>query len=490
LLNRGIRNLAVVVVDNKKGGVVAYVGNVGKARSFDSAQYVDIAQSPRSTGSILKPFLYGLMLQEGLINPEMLVPDIPTRYEGFRPKNFDRQFRGAVPAKTALAWSLNVPAVRLLHQYGIAKFKNKLSRWGMATLFRPAEDYGLSLILGGAEGRLVEITSMYAEMGRRAMGLEDDSWKIRILTDEKKILSGLRELSPGAAYLTLQALTEVNRPDEEGFWRNFSSARWVAWKTGTSFGLKDAWAVGVTPNYTVGVWAGNADGEGRPEITGLTAAAPFLFEVLGLLDTGGEIAAPPGSLKTIEVCRDSGYLAGELCPQKDIWVPAESHFDRTCVYHQLVHLDPAGRYRVDSRFESVARMNHQSWFVLPPVQEYYYRTWHPEYRPLPPLRPGNSSRVDTADGSRIMNLVYPEPGTAVFIPVDLDGQAQEVVFEAVHRQKEALIHWHLDEDYLTTTRHFHKIALNPPAGEHQLVLVDGEGRRLVRKFTVMGKSGT
>jgi len=488
LLNRGLRNLAVVIIDNRKGAVSAYVGNVGSGRSFDSAQYVDAAQSPRSTGSILKPFLYGLMLQEGGLNPEMLVPDIPTRYEGFRPRNFDRQFRGAVPARTALAWSLNVPAVRLLNQYGIAKFKNKLSRWGMNTLFSPAEDYGLSLILGGAEGKLLEITSMYAEMGQRAMGLKGDGLKTRLLRGEKKIPSGLNDLSPGAAYLTLLALTEVNRPDEEGFWRNFSSARWVAWKTGTSFGLKDAWAVGVTPNYTIGVWAGNADGEGRPEITGLSAAAPFLFEVLGLLSTGGEITAPPGSLRRIDVCQDSGYLATELCPKKSVWVPVESHFDQTCLYHQLVHLDPTGKYRVDSRFESVASMKHESWFVLPPVQEYYYRTWHPDYRPLPPLRPGKNNQVDVADGSRIMNLVYPEPGTAVFIPVDLDGQPQEVVFEAIHRQKEAVIHWHLDEDYLTTTRHFHKIVLNPLAGEHRLVLVDGEGRRLVRQFKVMGKS--
>ncbi|MDD8020785.1 MAG: penicillin-binding protein 1C [Acidobacteriota bacterium] len=487
LLNCGLRNLAVVVVDNKKEAVAAYVGNVGSGRNFDSAQYVDVAQSPRSTGSILKPFLYSLMLQEGLINPEILVPDIPTRYEGFRPKNFDRQFRGAVPARTALAWSLNVPAVRLLHQYGIAKFKNKLSRWGMNTLFRPAEDYGLSLILGGAEGKLLEITSMYAEMGRRAMQPEGDSMRIRLLRDEKKFPSGLRELSSGAAYLTLLALTEVNRPDEEGFWRNFNSARWIAWKTGTSFGLKDAWAVGVTPNYTIGVWAGNADGEGRPEITGLAAAAPFLFEVLGLLNTGGEITSPSGSLKRIEVCQDSGYLATELCPKRFIWIPVESHFNQACRYHQLVHLDATGKYRADSRFESVAKMKHQSWFVLPPVQEYYYRIWHPDYRLLPPLRPAKNNQVDVADGSRIMNLIYPEPGTAVFIPVDLDGQPQEVVFEAVHRQEQAVIHWHLDEDYLTTTRHFHKIVLNPPPGEHRLVLVDGEGRRLVRQFKVMGK---
>lgn len=487
LLNRGIRNLAVVIIDNRLGAVVSYVGNIGLTRDFDSAQYVDIVQSPRSTGSILKPFLYAAMLQEGLITPEMLIPDIPTRYEGFRPKNFDRRFRGAVPARTALAWSLNVPAVRLLHQYGIPRFKNQLVRWGMSTLFRQAEDYGLSLILGGAEGKLLEITAIYAGLGRLALGMEEAGYRVRLLQDEKPASWGLRDLSPGAAYLTLEALTEVNRPDEEGYWRNFSSARWVAWKTGTSFGLKDAWAVGVTPRYTVGVWAGNADGEGRPEIIGLTAAAPFLFEVLGLLDTGGEIPPPLPALKRIEVCADSGYLPGEFCPKRATWMPLESHFDRSCVYHQLVHLDTSGQYRVDSRVESVSSMKHRVWFVLPPIQEYYYRPWHPEYQPLPKFKGNRPGEVEVADGSKVMNLVYPEPGTAVYIPVDLDGRPGEVVLEAVHREEGAVIHWHLDKDYLTSTRHFHRLSLNPPPGEHLLVLVDNEGRRLVRLFTVISR---
>jgi len=487
LLNRGIRNLAAVIIDNRKGAVVAYVGNIGLDRNFDTAQYVDVARSPRSTGSILKPFLYASMLQEGLITSEMLIPDIPTRYEGFRPKNFDRRFRGAVPARTALAWSLNVPAVRMLHQFGIPRFKNTLTSWGMSTLFRPADDYGLSLILGGAEGQLLEITSIYAGMGRLALGLEGAARKIRLLQDEKPVTTGLRDLSRGAAYLTLEALTEVNRPDEEGYWRNFSSARWVAWKTGTSFGLKDAWAIGVTPNYTVGVWAGNADGEGRPEITGLAAAAPFLFEVLGFLDTGGEIPRPGQALKPVLVCADSGYLAGELCPKKTTWLPVESHFDRGCSFHQLVHLDPSGKFRVDSRVESVARMRSEAWFVLPPAQEYYYRPHHPEYRPLPPFKKNQGIEVEVADGARVMNLLYPEPGTAVYVPIELDGQPGEVVLEAVHRQEGAVIHWHLDEDYLVSTRHFHRVSVNPVPGEHVLVLVDGEGRRLVRRFTVIGR---
>ncbi|MDI6849559.1 MAG: penicillin-binding protein 1C [Candidatus Saccharicenans sp.] len=487
LLNRGIRNLAAVVIDNRKGAVVAYVGNVGAHRNFDSAQFVDVVQSPRSTGSILKPFLYAAMLQEGFITPEMLIPDIPTRYQGFRPKNFDRQFRGAVSARRALAWSLNVTAVRMLHDFGIPRFKNLLAGWGMSTLFRPADDYGLSLILGGAEGKLLEIASIYAGIGRQAMGLEGAGEKIKLLQDEKSQTTRLARLSRGAAYLTLEALTEVNRPDEEGFWRNFSSSRWVAWKTGTSFGLKDAWAVGVTPNYTVGVWAGNADGEGRPEITGVAAAAPFLFEALALLDTGGEIPLPDRYLKRVEICADSGYLPGDLCPKKTIWLPAENYFDRGCAFHQLVHLDPSGRYRVDSRVESVAKMRHQSWFVLPPVQEYYYRAYHPEYKPLPPFKSGRAREAEVAEGARVMNLIYPEPGTAVYIPIDLDGRPGEVVLEAVHRQPGAVIHWHLDEEYLASTKHFHQVTCNPPPGEHVLVLVDNEGRRLARAFTVISR---
>ncbi|MDI6846455.1 MAG: penicillin-binding protein 1C, partial [Candidatus Saccharicenans sp.] len=487
LLNQGIRNLAAVVIDNRLGAVVAYVGNIGAGRNFDSGQFVDVVQSPRSTGSILKPFLYAAMLQEGFITPEMLIPDIPTRYQGFRPKNFDRQFRGAVRARQALAWSLNVTAVRMLYQYGIPRFKNLLASWGMSTLFRPADDYGLSLILGGAEGKLLEIASIYAGIGRRAMGLKGAGEKVRLLQDEKPRTTGLSRLSPGAAYLTLEALTEVNRPDEEGFWRNFSSSRWVAWKTGTSFGLKDAWAVGVTPNYTVGVWAGNADGEGRPEITGVAAAAPFMFEVIALLDTGGEIRPPYRELKRVEICADSGCLPGDLCTKKIIWLPRESHFDRGCAFHQLIHLDPSGKYRVDSRVESVANMRPRVWFVLPPVQEYYYRAHHPEYRPLPPFKGERVQEVEVAEGTRVMNLIYPEPGTTVYIPVDLNGQPGEVVLEAVHRQPGAVIHWHLDEKYLAITRYFHQVTCNPPPGEHVLVLVDNEGRRLVRPFTVISR---
>ena len=485
LLERDIRNLAAVVIDNRAAAVVAYVGGFGLDRRGDDGQSVDILQSRRSTGSILKPFLYAAMIQEGGVTPVTLIADTPVRYEGFKPENFDRRFRGAVPARTALAWSLNVPAVRELREYGIPRFENRLRRWGMTTLDRSPEDYGLTLVLGGAEGRLVEVAGLYAKMAQLASGLPGGGREIRLLRGEAERPSGMKELGAAAAYLTLQALTAVNRPDEEGFWRNFSSSKWVAWKTGTSFGLRDAWAVGVTPNFTIGVWAGNADGRGVPGLTGLAAAAPVLFDLLGAVNGGGAIVRPRSGLKEIKVCRDSGYLATDLCPAETVTVPEESRFDRMCPFHQEVHLDTSGRFRVDSRCEPVDRMRHESWFVLPPIQEYYYRVDHPEYRTLPPLRADCAAGTAGERGSRVMSLVYPEPATAVYVPVGLDGKVGEVVFEAVHKEDGATIHWHLDEHYLASTRVFHQIAAKPDPGEHRLVLVDDEGRRLERRFEVV-----
>ncbi len=485
LLDRGIRSLAAVVIDNHEAAVVAYVGNVGLDRREEQGQSVDVLQSRRSTGSILKPFLYAALLQEGGLTPVTLIPDTPVRFEGFKPENFDRRFRGAVPARTALAWSLNVPAVRELREYGIPRFENRLRQWGMTTLDRPPDDYGLTLVLGGAEGKLIEIAGLYAKLAQLASCAPGGGREVRLLRDEPEARSRMKDLGAASAYLTLQALTAVNRPDEEGFWRNFSSSKWVAWKTGTSFGLRDAWAVGVTPNYTIGVWVGNADGEGKPGLTGLGAAAPVLFDLLGTVDGGGEIVRPRSGFKELRICRDSGYLATDLCPADEVLVPEESRFDRMCAFHQAVHLDASGRFRVDSRCEPVDKMRHESWFVLPPVQEYFYRADHAEYKPLPPFRADCGGGPAGERGSRVMSLVYPEPDTSVYVPVGLDGKVGEVVFEAVHREGGATIHWYLDAHYLASTRVFHQIGVAPEPGPHRLVLTDDEGRRLERDFQVV-----
>ncbi|MCU0276449.1 MAG: penicillin-binding protein 1C, partial [Acidobacteria bacterium] len=467
LLGVNIRNLAALVVDNREGTVVAYVGNVRREGGAEHGQDVDLVRSPRSTGSILKPFLYAALLQEGGLTPMTLVADTPAHFAGYVPENFDRRFRGAVPARDALAWSLNIPAIRMLQQYGIPRFYNRLKKWGLTTLVRPPGGYGLTLILGGAEGTLFEITGLYAGLAQLALGDASRRCPPRLLRDEACRPSPMSDLGPGAAYLTLEALTEVNRPDEEGFWKHFSSSRWVAWKTGTSFGQRDAWSVGGTPAYTIGVWAGNADGEGNPDLTGLSTAAPVLFDILNALDTGGAIPPPRLWLKEERVCRDSGFLAGDLCPIVPAALPRESHFQQPCPYHQLVHLDAGRRFRVDSSCESPGRMVHVPWFVLPPVQEYYYQRHHPEYRSLPPFRSDCAEFFQAEAGRQVISIVYPDVKTAVYVPVDLDGQPGQVVFEAVHRRPETALFWHLDDEFLAVTRHFHQVALSPGPGEHR-----------------------
>jgi penicillin-binding protein 1C len=486
LLRGNIRNLAAMIVDNRQGTVVAYVGNIIRSGA-EHGQDVDLLRSPRSTGSILKPFLYAAMLQEGGLAPATLVTDTPAHFPGYVPENFDRRFRGAVPARDALAWSLNIPAIRMLQQYGIPRFYNRLKKWGLTTLVRPPGGYGLTLILGGAEANLFEITGLYAGLAQQALGDASRRREVRLLQDEVPHASRLNDLGPGAAFLALEALTEVNRPDEEGFWKSFASSKWAAWKTGTSFGQRDAWSVGVTRAYTVGVWAGNADGEGNPDLTGLSTAAPVLFDVLNALETGGAISAPRLWLKEVRVCRDSGFLAGDLCPVVVAVVPRESHFQQPCLYHQLAHLDASRRWRVDSGCESPARMVHEPWFVLPPVQEYYYRRYHPEYRTLPPFRSDCAEIFQAEAGRQVISLVYPDVKTAVYIPIDLDGRPGQVVFEAIHRRPETAIYWHLDDDYLTATRHFHQVAASPAPGEHRLVLIDEDGHRLERRFRVLSR---
>jgi len=486
LYEKRIGNVAAVVIDNRRFEVVAYVGNGSAGSGDESGQAIDLVQRPRSSGSILKPFLFAAMLDAGEITPTMLVPDLPTQYGGYIPENYDKTYRGAVEAREALSRSLNVPAVRMLRRHGVARFYDTLQRLGVTTLFRSPDEYGLSLILGGAEVTLWEMASAYANLAAQVRAGDDRSRTPRWLMEQGATSTAEGAISPGAAWLTQKALLEVNRPEAEAGWRQFSSARRIAWKTGTSYGLRDAWAIGSNDGYTVAVWAGNASGEGVAELTGTSAAAPLLFEIFGLL--GGEWFAPPyWRMKEVTTCRADGYLAINGCEGEAQWLPDNSHFEVVSPYHQPVSLDRSGGWRVHSGCEAVSQMRHVSWFTLPPGQAHFYRKRFPNYRPLPPFRPDCVKQA--AEGQSPIELLYPTEGTRLYVPVDLDGAPSRVVFEAVHREGETTLFWHLDDEYLGTTRTFHQQALLPLPGQHILTLVDGQGNRLVRRFEVLAKEG-
>ncbi len=462
----GIANAAVLVLDVETGDPLAYAGNVPEEGPGSA---VDIIKSVRSTGSLLKPFLYALMLDAGELLPEQLVADIPTRIGGFQPENSAKTYAGAVPANVALAHSLNVPAVRLLRTFGLDRFADALRGLGLSSLNRPASSYGLTLILGGAEGSLWDLTHMYAGLARRARGAAGFA------------------LGSGACWLTLSALLEVERPGEEGAWRDYLGSKRIAWKTGTSYGFRDAWAIGVTPRYAVGVWVGNASGEGRPDIKGSSAAAPVLFDVFGLLGDSGWFAVPEADLVRVTVCARSGLKAGLYCERtKEILAPPAARSADTCGYCRLVHLDPTGRYRATTCTQPMGSLKAVSWFVLPPAMEWYYARSHSDYRPLPPFRPGTGEReADRSTPS--LSLLFPEQGGKIYVPIDLDGRPGRTVFHAAHRSPRATIFWHMDGQYIGETTELHDREARPGPGTHTLTLVDETGEELVRTFTCLSE---
>ena len=491
-----IHNLAALIVEVETGNVLAYIGNVTGNQHKENGNDVDIVTAPRSTGSLLKPILFGAMLEDGKILPGSLIPDIPTTFKGFSPRNMNQQFEGAVPAKNALSRSLNVPAVKMLQDYGVDRFCHLLKQLGMTTLNRPSDHYGLSLILGGAEGTLWDIVGLYAVFSR-TLNHYDHYGKyyrsdFRGLNYQEpaageKYLTGSSDqpfvLSASSVWAMYNAMHEINRPDAESGWRFYESRRRIAWKTGTSYGYRDGWAIGTTSEYAVGVWVGNADGEGRPGLTGIATAAPVMFELFSLLPYKGWFPEPTDELIPSAVCRQSGLRAGLHCEETDtVKIPYTCKTAPSCTFHQLIHLSSDEQFRVNSNCADLSEMVHKTWFVLPPIQEWYYKNKHHDYKVLPPFKPGCGQ-----EGIPSMELIYPRDVVRIYIPVQLDGSRSRVVFEAAHRRPETSIYWHLDDQFITVTRHIHQVELLPANGWHSITLVDEQGETIRKKFLVLDK---
>lgn len=489
LRSYGVQNVAAIVMDVLSGDVLAYIGNISSLET--SNRYVDLIQAKRSTGSLFKPFLYAAMLDTGELLPDQLVPDIPTRIGSYIPENHTKQYLGAVKASVALESSLNVPFSLLLKDYGINRFYSVLKDVGITTLHRKAEDYGIPLILGGAESSLWELTGAYAGMGRSVLNDRNDNQFFPprvILSPKDSSLQGFSssQISSGAWYLTLQALYDVVRPEEDGTWEQFTTSERVAWKTGTSYGNRDAWSIGVTPEYVVGVWAGNATGSSNPYLRGSQAAAPLMFDIFSVLDST-RVFPISSHLKRVDICKTTGFIAGPFCD--DIirgLIPVSSVPDTICPYHSIIHLDEEGEYRVDNRMEKTENIQSVSWFTLPPVMEWYYKQKHSDYIPLPPY-PVNEDAKLLLDDNYNFSILFPLNDSSMYIPVDIDSSEGSVVFEAFHQKNDAVLFWHMDGRYLDSTYSLHQLEIRPSEGPHTLTVIDSYGKELSRHFTVLSK---
>lgn len=475
LSENGVHNASAVILDAKTGDILAYVGN-----SQDEIKHqkdVDINIAHRSTGSILKPLLYAQMINEGQIAPQSLLFDVPTRIGGYAPTNYHDNYQGMVPAQDALSRSLNIPSVLMLQKYGVSRFKSNLVEQGLSTFKNSASHYGLSLILGGGEATLLELCQLYRNWTQilnknASVPSEYDAYHHSIPFSTT--------LDPASIYLTFEAMAKVNRPDEEANWLEFENERKVAWKTGTSFGFRDAWAVGVTPKYIVGVWTGNADGEGRPGLTGTQSSAPILFQAFNMLPKTGWFEKPNAQLHSYDLCEHSGFRAAEFCEKKRATLlPKTGSKLDPCPFHRLIHLDATEKFRVSGGCYPPYKMVHKTWFVLPPLAEKYYQSRQPNYEELPEWLP-----ICKPDQELVMQFIYPQHNGEIMIPRLPNGKKGKVVFEATHLDDNAVVYWHLDQQYLGKTQGLHQKTMVPPAGEHVLSLVDENGNQIRRRITV------
>ena len=465
-----IRNMAAIVIDVHANEVLAYCGNV-QFEGRKSSNQVDVIRAPRSTGSILKPFLYYAALQDGQLLPHTLLPDIPLNINGFVPQNFNMQYDGAVPASKVISRSLNIPSVYLLREYSVSKFHDFLKRAGLTTLTKSPSHYGLSLILGGAEATLWDVSFIYSDMARSLQYMDRIPGSI-IPVEMPQVLP--RVFSPGAVWQVFDAIKEVNRPEEID-WRFIPSMQKIAWKTGTSYGFRDAWAVGVTSRYVVGVWVGNANGEGKPELVGGRTAGPVMFDIFNMLPSSPWFLCPEGEFTEALVCRRSGHLKGRYCDDADtVLIVPNGLRTEACPYHTPVNLSMDGRYRVyENCVEAGQQIIRQNWFVLPPVWEWYFKQHHPDYKTLPPFMAGCGE-----DTHSPMAFIYPQSSAIVYLPKQLDGSDGEITFELAHSNNNATVFWHIDSEYLGTTRDFHKFTFRPSRGKHSITVVDNEGNTL------------
>ncbi len=492
-----IHNAAAIVVEVKTGKVRAYVGNAPKTGAAHG-QDVDIIMAPRSTGSILKPFLSAFAMQDGLVLPQTVLSDVPTYMNGYRPENYHESYDGVISMDRALSRSLNIPFIRLLSKYGLEKFHHNLQELKLRHINKAANHYGLPLIVGGAESCLWDITQAYTGMSRTLANFypqngqynEKDFDSIQYLYSEEEEEIVLNDegpvLSASTIWHTFEAMQALERPSGEGNWEYFQSSEQIAWKTGTSYGFRDAWAIGATPDYVVGIWVGNADGEGRPGLVGVQAAAPLLFDIFDVLPSSGEWFSPPyDEMVFVPVCKQSGHRALPICEQDSTWIPLSGLRSKACSYHQLVHLDEQEEYQVHASCTDVNTIQHKGWFILPPVEEHYYKIKHPNYQDLPDFR--KDCQGEELVENKNMQLIYPKNKAKIYIPKDLDGSKSETVFKVAHRKKEEAIYWHVDNTFIGSTVNFHEMALQPSVGKHTLTLVDEQGERLVQEFEILGE---
>jgi penicillin-binding protein 1C len=456
----GIHNGAVVVIDHAKGEVVALVGNV----DFFGARAGQIPSflRPRSPGSALKPFIYAMAIDRGLVLPEHLVLDVPVEFGSYAPRNYDGRFSGLVTLEEALSQSLNVPFVNLLAEVGVDRFIGHLSALGVESLVDRPGYYGLSAAIGGVEVAPIEMAALYAalaEGGRFA--------RPRIRPSDPRV--EMRAFSAGATHLVARALARRDRPDFPSRKAFARTPRDIQWKTGTSYGHRDAWAIGSGPRYTAAVWLGNLDNTPSVHLVGGDAAGPILFDLLEAIEDARArpAARVPGELAAVEVCSFSGRVPGPACPhRRRVLAPRDRVPEEMCPYHVKVDVDLDRGLAVNPTCRAARRYETRTFVAFPPALRQ-----HVANRTLP--EPPELAPECSAVGAERPRILSPGAGRIVALLPGLSAEEQEVPLAASGGARR--VSWFVDGRFLGTVGIEERLWWTPAPGAHRIVVTDDAG---------------
>ncbi|PID31203.1 MAG: penicillin-binding protein 1C [Candidatus Cloacimonadota bacterium] len=458
---QGIDNISAIVVENSSRKILAYCGS---DNYYGVNGMVDGIKSPRSTGSVLKPFLYLLSIEEGIISPLSILPDFPTYFGSYHPRNNSNRFSGYVNASFALQNSLNVPAVDLLSKYGVDKFYSFLKQGGISTLFRSPSNYGLSIILGGSEATPFDIAQLYSTLANYGEFKKISYLKERDSSSTKNIFG------KGGSYLTLKILSDIDRPKNQSSWKLFDSYQDISWKTGTSYSKRDGWACGVTKKYTTVVWCGNFDGKENPNISGKNSAGPILFSIFNFLKKSDSFSKPEIDLKKVLLCKASGFKASKLCKDTITIELPESSYLNECNFHKQVPIDSNGN-EVCSQCWEIGKYSYKTIFDIPTKYKAYNSLVKiNEYRPVK-----HKKECKRFYGDEKPIIIYPRRGSTIELSKNRDGYSP--IESTVSYGGDDKLFWILNGKHIGKTSGESRYKIDPLEGKNILEVISSRGEK-------------
>lgn len=467
-----ITNCAVIVVNNRNMEVKAYAGSAGFNETEYSGQ-VDGVQALRSPGSTLKPALYMLAFDRGITSPKSVVTDVPIDIGGYRPENYDESYRGTVTIEKALSLSLNVPAVELLDKVGLNEFNSLLSNANFKWIARNKKHTGLSLILGGCGTTLEELAGLYAAFANDGHFQKLQYTKADFADEPVSIGSS------GSSYMITEILTQLKRPDLPLEYVDAANLPKIAWKTGTSYGRRDAWAIGYNADHTIAVWVGNFDGKGVPELNGSDCAVPLLFMLFNQLNSRNtDWFFPTYDTDFRLVCSESGMVPDTFCHDRvmETYLPGISPSVR-CNHLKPVFTNNDESVCYCSECLPARGYKTKLYPNYPPELIGYYQEMQIPFSEIPDHNPQCSALIDEP-GPHVTSLT---DGAEYLV---FEGRKQKLMLKSNCENGVNTVFWYIDKKYLGKCSPNETLYLPAEKGKHTITCADDKGRTSSITITV------